>query len=35
MTNDLREFQFVTQLLQAESDRVQSVIEKLGTPITG
>jgi flagellar basal-body rod protein FlgF len=29
MTNDLRTFQFVTQLVQAESDRQQTVIDKL------
>jgi flagellar basal-body rod protein FlgF len=29
MMNDLRQFQFVTQLLQAESDRQQNAIEKL------
>lgn len=29
MMNDLRQFQFVTQLVQAESDRQQSAIEKL------
>jgi len=29
MTNDLRTFQFVTQLVQAESDRQQNAIEKL------
>jgi flagellar basal-body rod protein FlgF len=29
MMNDLRQFQFVTQLVQAESDRQQNAIEKL------
>jgi flagellar basal-body rod protein FlgF len=31
MMNDLRQFQFITQLLQGESDRQQAAIEKLGT----
>ena len=35
MTNDLREFEFVSQLVQAESDRIQNTIEKLGTPPAG
>jgi flagellar basal-body rod protein FlgF len=30
MMNDLRQFQFMTQLLQAESDRQQAAIEKIG-----
>ena len=29
MMNDLRQFQFVTQLVQAEGDRQQSTIDKL------
>ena len=29
MMNDLRQFQFVTQMVQAESDRQQNAIEKL------
>ena len=29
MMNDLRQFQFVTQLVQAESDRQQNAIEKI------
>jgi len=29
MMNDLREFQFVTQMVQAESDRQQNAIDKL------
>ncbi|MFL5254593.1 MAG: flagellar hook-basal body complex protein [Rhodopila sp.] len=32
MMNNLREFQFVTQLVQAESDRQQTAIEKLLPP---
>jgi flagellar basal-body rod protein FlgF len=34
MMNDLREFQFVAQLVQAESDRHQSMIDKLLPPGT-
>ena len=29
MMNDMREFQFTTQLVQAEADRQQSAIDKL------
>jgi flagellar basal-body rod protein FlgF len=32
MMNDLRQFQFVTQLVQAESDRQQTMIDKLLPP---
>jgi flagellar basal-body rod protein FlgF len=32
MMNDVREFEFVTQLVQAESDRQQSMIDKLLPP---
>jgi flagellar basal-body rod protein FlgF len=32
MTNLLREFQFTTQFVQAESDRVKQAIDKLATP---
>ena len=34
MMNDLREFQFTTQFLQAESDRQQNAIDKLGAKST-
>ena len=34
MMNGMRQFQFITQLVQAESDRQQSAIEKLGTKPT-
>ena len=29
MMNDLREFQFTTQLIQAEDDRIQAAIDKI------
>ena len=34
MMNDLRQFQFITQFIQGESDRQQSAIDKLGTKPT-
>ena len=32
MMNDLREFQFTTQFVQAEADRQQSAIDKITQP---
>ena len=32
MMNDVRQFEFVTQFVQAESDRQQSMIDKLLPP---
>jgi len=34
MMTDLREYQFVVQFVQAESDRQQNLIDKLGTKPT-
>ena len=34
MMNDLRDYQFTTQLIQAEDDRIQSTIDKTLAPST-